>query len=422
MSSRVALLHYTAPPVVGGVEFVLGAQAREFAAAGHDVRVVAGRGAAPGPDVSFVRLPLADTRHPRIVAFRAQLDGGTVPARFDETVAELTAQLGDALEATGVLIAHNVATLPLNLALTAALRRVADEPDGPRVVLWHHDIAAASPQYRRTLWPGYPWDLVRTPWPQVRNVAISRARAAQFVEATGADPSAVTVVPNGVDLDRALALAPATTRLIARFALASAAPILLVPARMAPRKNLELGIRVLAEIRARGHDARLILTGSLDPHDPASAGYRRELAAVAAGLGVASAVHVIAEHLGRPSGGRLVADLYRVADALFLPSTDEGFGLPLLEAGATRLPVVCADVPALRELGGPEGTYFDPAGEPAAIADAVLGRLSGDAAHRLATRVRAEYTWAEVFRRHIAPLVAEAAATRRRPSGRSAKT
>jgi len=417
VTGPVALLHYTAPPVVGGVESVLGAQAREFAAAGHDVRVIAGRGAAPGPGVAFVRIPLADTRHPRIVGFRAELNGGTVPVRFDETVDELGVQLARALEGVRVLIAHNVGTLPLNLALSAALRRIADTPGQARVILWHHDIAGTSLHYRRTLWPGYPWDLVLTAWPGVRNVAISRARAAQLVEATGIRPDAVVVIPNGIDLDRALALAPATSRLIDRLDLAGAAPILLVPARMAPRKNLELGIRVLAEIRARDLDGRLILTGSLDPHDPLSAGHRRDLAAVAAGLGVSSAVHVIAEHLGRPSGGRLVADLFRVADALFLPSTDEGFGLPILEAGATRLPVICADVPALRELAGPDGTYFDPAGEPSEIADVVLERLAVDPAHRLAARVRSGYTWPEVFRRRIAPLVAEVARARASRSG-----
>ncbi|MFF5990312.1 glycosyltransferase family 4 protein [Prauserella flavalba] len=48
-------------------------------------------------------------------------------------------------------------------------------------------------------------------------------------------------------------------------------------------------------------------------------------------------------------------DLQRVvagASALVLPSRDEGFGLPVLEAMACDVPVVCTDVPALREVSG----------------------------------------------------------------------
>jgi glycosyltransferase involved in cell wall biosynthesis len=48
-------------------------------------------------------------------------------------------------------------------------------------------------------------------------------------------------------------------------------------------------------------------------------------------------------------------DLRRVvagASALVLPSRDEGFGLPVLEAMASDVPVVCTDIPALREVAG----------------------------------------------------------------------
>ena len=43
----VALLHYAAPPVIGGVERVLGRQAQLLTDGGFQVRIVAGRGAAP---------------------------------------------------------------------------------------------------------------------------------------------------------------------------------------------------------------------------------------------------------------------------------------------------------------------------------------------------------------------------------------
>ena len=48
------------------------------------------------------------------------------------------------------------------------------------------------------------------------------------------------------------------------------------------------------------------------------------------------------------------------ARALVLPSFAEGFGLPVLEAQAAGTPVVCSDLPALRETAGDAAVFFDP--------------------------------------------------------------
>lgn len=62
------------------------------------------------------------------------------------------------------------------------------------------------------------------------------------------------------------------------------------------------------------------------------------------------------------------------ASAMVLPSRDEGFGLPVLEALACNVPVVCSDVPALREVAGDQATLV-PYGDPDALAAALLRAL-----------------------------------------------
>lgn len=62
---------------------------------------------------------------------------------------------------------------------------------------------------------------------------------------------------------------------------------------------------------------------------------------------------------GHVSDQTLVA-LYRRAIALVLPSRDEGFGLPVLEALAAGCPVITSDLPVLREVGGQVVRYVDP--------------------------------------------------------------
>ncbi|MES2209698.1 MAG: glycosyltransferase family 4 protein [Chloroflexota bacterium] len=412
MGLRVGLLHYTAPPVAGGVEVVLGQQARLLAEAGHHVRIIVGRGGSTDPRVKVARVPLADTRHPAILAARTSLDGGSVPSTFATLVAALAADLRSSIGDLDVLVAHNVCALHFNLPLTAALHEVTAEPHGPALVAWQHDLAWTSAPYARHLHPGYPWDLLRDPWPRTTYVAVSEARQKEQMRLSGLPLEDVRVVPNGVDVSRLLGLDPSTQRIVEGLGLPGPGPILLVPARITPRKNLEFAIRIVAEVRRLGDDPRLIITGQLDPHDPTANEYFQGLSALATAVGVADVVHFLAVEQGRSTSRRVVTDLYRIADALLLPSHDEGFGLPILEAAVSRLPVICANIASLRELAGLDATYFDPAEDPATVAALIRARLADEPVSRLADRVRREYGWPAIYATRIEPLLREVAGKR----------
>jgi glycosyltransferase involved in cell wall biosynthesis len=84
------------------------------------------------------------------------------------------------------------------------------------------------------------------------------------------------------------------------------------------------------------------------------------------------------------------------ATALVLPSRDEGFGLPLAEAMAAGVPVVCSNLPALREVAGGHATLVPP-GDVTALATALVtvsgsGRDPAGTARRRAHAAR--FTWA----------------------------
>jgi glycosyltransferase involved in cell wall biosynthesis len=55
-----------------------------------------------------------------------------------------------------------------------------------------------------------------------------------------------------------------------------------------------------------------------------------------------------------------IAALLAGCRALLFPSFAEGFGLPIAEALALGAPVICSDLPALRETGGDVPEYLDP--------------------------------------------------------------
>lgn len=63
--------------------------------------------------------------------------------------------------------------------------------------------------------------------------------------------------------------------------------------------------------------------------------------------------------VGLLSGEQMV-QAYSEVDALVFLSTDESYGLPLVEAMFLNLPIICPDLAYSRTLCGPEAIYFDP--------------------------------------------------------------
>ena len=99
-------------------------------------------------------------------------------------------------------------------------------------------------------------------------MAVSDARRDLAAELLGLPKGAIRVVPNGIEVAGMLRLSTHTRALEERLSLAAAEPLLVLPARLVRRKRIELAIDAAAELRRRGHPARLIVTGGPDPHDP----------------------------------------------------------------------------------------------------------------------------------------------------------
>jgi glycosyltransferase involved in cell wall biosynthesis len=417
---HIALLHYSVPPIVGGVESVLAHHARLFSVAGHTVHLFAARGDGLSADIPLIQLPLIDSRHPWVLTVKAALDRGEVPSDFELLTAEITRDLQAVLTDVDVLIAHNVCSLNKNLALTAAIARL----DRPRVMLWHHDLAWTTPRYRAELHDGYPWDLLRTDW-GARHVVVSDLRQRELAELLHIPIESIAVVPNGIDQAAFYKLNPITLSLLQRVDLAQAAPILLLPVRLTPRKNIELALRTLAALRRVLPEAILIVTGPLGAHNPANAAYFQKLKDLRAELNLSGAAIFLAElsekHPERSEAESkdanrtvpaylpddVIADFYRLADALIMPSREEGFGIPIVEAAFSKLPVFCTDIEPLRALGLNDVTTFSPDADPQAVAAHIVDRLQHDPQYQIAVRLRRAYTWERIYTQHIAPLLEE---------------
>lgn len=410
--SRVALIHYTAPPVIGGVEAVIAAHVRLFLQHGQPVSVIAGRGAAEAlpPGAGFIQIPAIDSQHPEVIRLSLQLEQGLVPADFDALVTYLVDVLRPVVRQFDHLVIHNVFTKHFNLPLTVALHQLLDTGDIRDGIAWCHDLTWTSDHSRAKVHPGYVWDLLRTPRADVTYVAVSRQRQQALAELFNCAPDAIRVIYNGVDADTLWGVSPDGRALIDRLAVLSADLILLMPVRITEAKNIELAMKVMAVLTSRGCRACLIITGPPDPHDTQSQTYFHTLQKLRAQLKVEHAVRFVAESGGDDSqpftiDERRVAELYRISDLVFMPSRREGFGLPVLEAGLVGVPVVCTDMPAAQEIGGEEVLWFDAAAAPESIADLMLTWAQRSARYQLRRRVRENYTWSAIYQREIEPLL-----------------
>ena len=217
-------------------------------------------------------------------------------------------------------------------------------------------------------------------------IAVSRQTADDVVRHFHAPPHKVTVAYNGVDAH----FAPGLPGHVAAFRRAKGLPdrFFLFLGTLEPRKNLETLLTAYA--RWRGHagpaerDTKLVVAGG-------KGWFYETIFAQAASLGLHDAVLFP----GYVPDGEL-PDWYRAASGFVYPSVFEGFGLPVLEAMACGTPVLCSDIPALREVAGDAALLVSPRDADGWVAG--LSLLSSQSALRRELRARglaraAAFTW-----------------------------
>jgi glycosyltransferase involved in cell wall biosynthesis len=156
-----------------------------------------------------------------------------------------------------------------------------------------------------------------------------------------------------------------------------------VVGNISPNKNPACLASALSILENRGRPLTVLHVG------------RDEAGLLAKSVSDARLAHPI-KSLGSLSDDALVM-AYSRAMFMIIPSTHEGFCLPILEAQSCGTPIVCSDIPVLREVAGDAAVFFDPA-NPEMLADCIeqVSRQS-DLRSRLSEGGRqnaAQFSWA----------------------------
>ena len=405
---NIALIHYSCPPVIGGVEEIVRQQAQLFHRNYHQVKIIAGEGGQFSLDYPIEINPLLYTRHPQILRVHKKIMEGS-SSGLEQLADRIYFYLSKSLENYDFLIAHNILTMNFNLPLTFAIHKLVNN-NSIKIIAWNHDSPYFYPNY-----PSYlneePWNILKTFNQKIHYIAISKSRQKQF-QKLYKQKSKIRVIPDGIDPISFFKLDPLTVRIVGERNLLEADLLMVQPSRLTPRKNIELSIRVLKAFKDKGVEAKLLLTGAYDPHIPKSKSYYFKLRALAKNLKVEEDIIIIAEHKLKsqqkviPSRS-LIRDLYLISDLLFMPSIQEGFGIPLLEAGMIKLPVACSDIPPFREIGGSDVCVFGLDEIPEKIADKILKFLEKLPTHKFYRKVIKNFVWDTIYKFQLLPFLNE---------------
>ena len=392
---KIGLLHYTSWPVVGGVEAVLRQQATLMARAGHSVSIVCGDGKRFSDAIPTLVLPELNLNQGLVTQAQQEITSGYPGTAYFQAVNAVKKRLRPLFIEWDCTIVHNVMTMPFHLAATQVVSELAEE--GNRVLAWTHDLAANNQDYSLTR--NRVFAMIRERQHGIEYVAVSETRAREFRDLTGT--SADAVVPNGLDLSAALGLTTEVFGLLAEIN--SEEAILLYPTRILQRKNLGLALQILAALLEIDFRAWLFITGAANGYNPGAKAHFAGLKRQASELGVTDRVRWVNEHFFVDDAQ--LRSLYLVSDALLFTTKQEGFGLPILEAAAFRLPIFCSDIEPLRSNLPPGSIPFDLRSSPRNISLTIAESLKQDRGFLGRKLILQRHAALDLYRAKIEPLL-----------------
>lgn len=416
---KIGIMHYTVSKErMSGVEVVMNNHAKILSKHGYGIHLIFGSGGGLGyENIVEHEIPLLSPDHPRVQEVQKEImEVRKETSRFKKLKDDIKKELSRILSDFSTCIVHNIPSMPFNFAATTAINELADELEKINMIFWLHDTIVVREEWKDRLGE-FPVVLLHHNNPEITYVTPTYFRANQFAELE--EPYKITgmkVIPNGVSVEEYIKIDGITKLLMKKLDMFFDDLVIVTPVRVVPRKNIELALYVTDQLKhliGEKKKIKLLITGP-PGQDSEAVEYMNKLQEIIRKLQIQDEVvfcHDLISSKRESHRGKTVrwsvADVYNIADLIFVPSKEEGFGLPVIEAGAARKPVFCSRIPPFQELIREhiEGYMFDLMNPPADIAFRIYKLFLGDVVNNNFDQVVKRFDWESVVLTNMVPLL-----------------
>ena len=408
---KIGLAHYTYPPVIGGVEKIVFDHAQFFAKCNYETFVFAGEGKNNNNKIKLEIIPEFRSLSITNQTLEDQiLTQPAFPTEFFQQVDKIYKKIETAFTSIDIFFIHNVLTCTFNPCLNAALIDYINNHKEKKFVVWIHDVILDPMRKKRTFASSQLHDLFYKPIAGAFYVGISQFLKNTLIDEIGFPKNLVTVIPNGVDINNLLNLHPLTQKILSKYNILDFDPLIFLPTKIMRHKNIDLCLKILLEIKKIKNNPLLIITAMNFPHNR-NTSYLKEIQELINKLNLSKNIIYLHNEIDsnfREIEYKIVDDFYRLSDIVFFLSSFENFGLPLLESGISKTPIMVSTFEVFKEIESENVYYADIENEsPSMLADKVNAILNQNKQISFFRKVKRLYNFDFIFQSKIIPFIEE---------------
>ena len=307
-----------------------------------------------------------------------------------------------------IIIVHNIFTMTLNLPLTTALIQYIKNYPNKKFISWTHDPSFNNDKKKRSFNNKEIEKLIYKQHKNVKYVGISNYLKESLINELGFNKNSITVIPNGIDIINFLDLEPETIEIINKRHILEHDLIIFYPGKIIKYKNIDICLNILNEIKNKGKNPLLIISAGRLPHTN-NHEYFDEIINLIAQLNIQKNVILLEDEIIANKiniSFEIIKDFYKISDLVINLSSFENFGLPLIEAGAYKVPLIINDLSVFKEIVENDNYFIDINSDSVErIASKIISSLEHNPQSQLFNKVRSHYNLSNIFIDKIQPLI-----------------
>jgi glycosyltransferase involved in cell wall biosynthesis len=404
---KVAILHFAYSPNIGGVEKLVEDQANILAGSGFAVRIITGNGQKNNNNIEVVSIPEFQS----VMNFNPVLQKKMLEqAIFDEEFKQLSELIGKKLEDNlsdiDTIIIHNMLTISRNLPFIDAFNNYANNHKDKKIIVWVHDhmyIKNNEIVTDTVRTSNLEYELITTPLNNAQYVSISETLGKSLIEVMSIPKANFHVIPNGINIKSFLEIDDSIWNITEEYNLLNKFPLILSPINILERKNIEFSLKLITKLKKYYPNIFYVVSGKASQHRDTQF-YFNSIVEIVNRLDLNKNILFLSKKFQHSLANSELHDLYDLSDAIFYFSKSENFGIPILEAGATKTPIFTSDIEIFREIGKDNIFHLD-TDDLESASRLIFDFFENNKGSKLFKEVKMKYNLEIIIKEKLIPLI-----------------